>query len=193
MAAADNLFPLPPNLPVPVDDGACDHLTGMTMPDIALASTAGRSVTLADEPGTSVVFAYPRTGEPGTSVPGAWDAIPGARGCTPEACGFRDLQAEFLDLSATIYGLSTQTTEYQTELVERLHLPYEVLSDADLRLTHALHLPVFEFDGMTLVKRLTFVMDRGVIRHVFYPVFPTDTHADQVARWLRHERTTISR
>jgi peroxiredoxin len=177
---------LPPNLPVPKDDGAARHLAGMALPDIALPSTKNRLVNLSrlDAP-RIVVYAYPRTGRPGAPVPSGWDDIPGARGCTPETCGFRDHHQDLEKLHAGVYGLSTQDTAYQQEMVKRLEVPFEVLSDEHLELTRALRLPTFEFDGATLLKRLTLVVRRGRIEHVFYPVFPPDTHAQEVIAWLR--------
>ena len=184
---SDDLHRLPKDLPVPVDDGAARHLPHMMVPPIALPSTRGREVVLADESQQArvVVFAYPRTGEPDKDLPPGWDAIPGARGCTPQSCGFRDVHAEFARLGAAVYGLSTQTTEYQREMAGRLHLPFEVLSDAGLRFQRALKLPTFEVVGMTLLKRITLVLFRGEVEHVFYPVFPPDQNARQVLDWLR--------
>lgn len=156
------------------------------MPAIALASTGGRDVRL-DEPaaGRTVVYAFPRMGRPGEQpLVAGWDAIPGARGCTPEACAFRDHHAELRALGAETHGLSTQDTAYQREAVERLHLPFALLCDADLRLTRALRLPTFEAGGQTLLKRLTLVLRGARVEHVFYPVFPPDGHAEQVASWL---------
>jgi peroxiredoxin len=185
----DDLMHIPANLPVPLDDGACDHLPGMRVPDIALKSTSGRAVSLAQaNPGRWIVYAYPRTGTPDKQVPSNWDSIPGARGCTPQSCSMRDHYREVKSLGADIFGLSTQTTEYQKEMTGRLHLPFEVLSDVDLKLTHALNLPTFEFDGMTLIKRLTFVVKDGKIEKVFYPVFPPDQHGEQIVAWLKHKR-----
>jgi peroxiredoxin len=183
---ARDLGTLPADLPVPVDDGACDHLIGLRVPAIALPSTAGRDVVLAEtgRPRT-VVYAYPRTGEPDKPSPDGWDMIPGARGCTPQSCSFRDHHQELLDLGAEVFGLSTQTTAYQHEMAARLHLSFEVLSDADLRLTKALRLPTFEVAAMTLIKRLTLVLQGGRIEHVFYPVFPPDQSAAQTLAWLR--------
>jgi peroxiredoxin len=184
---SDDLHTLPKGLPVPQDDGAANHLPHMMVPPIALPSTREREVVLAQESQERrvVVYAYPRTGEPDKDVPPGWDAIPGARGCTPQSCGFRDAHAEFARLGAAVYGLSTQTTEYQREMAERLHLPFEVLSDAGLRLQRALKLPTFEVAGMTLLKRMTLVLFRGEVEHVFYPVFPPDRSAQKVLDWLR--------
>jgi peroxiredoxin len=172
---------LPDDLPVPEDDGAADHLPGARLPAIALPSTDGGSVRIDELAGLSVVFAYPRTGRPGQAPPGGeddWNAIPGARGCTPEVCSFRDERARFAERGARILGLSTQDTEYQREAVERLRLPYPILSDERLELTRALGLPTFETDGLTLIKRLTLIVRDGAIADVVYPVFPPDQGAE---------------
>ena len=172
---------LPDDLPAPDDDGAADHLAGTSLPPIALPATDGSEVALASLDGLSVVFAYPRTGRPGEEPPGGeagWNAIPGARGCTPEACSFRDEKARFAERGARIFGLSTQDTEYQREAVERLHLPYPILSDADLELTRALGLPTLDVEGMTLIRRVTLIVRDGVITDVVYPVFPPDRGAE---------------
>jgi peroxiredoxin len=179
-------FPLPADLPPPVDDGAAAHLIGLDMPKISLTSTSGRKIDLAALKGArTVIYAYPMTGVPGKPLPEGWDMIPGARGCTPQSCSFRDHHAELAALAADVFGLSTQTTEYQKEMSERLHLPFEVLSDAEFELTNALRLPIFEAAGMRLLKRLTLVVRGGRIEHVFYPVFPPDESAAQAMAWLR--------
>jgi peroxiredoxin len=189
MTAAHNPLVLPSDLPVPADDGAADHLAGLRLPDLALPATDGASVNLSQLRGRSVVYAYPRTGEPGKPLPDGWDAIPGARGCTPQSCAFRDHFAELEGLGvAQLYGLSTQDSAYQREAVERLHLPFAILSDADLGFARALRLPTFRVAGMTLLKRLTLVIDDGVITKVFYPVFPPDKSPEEVISWLRLSR-----
>ena len=179
-------FQLPPNLPRPADDGAADHLTGTRLPSVALASTAGRQVDLASLAGRTVVYCYPRTGRQGVAPPDSWDQIPGARGCTPESCGFRDHHRDLLAAgAAAVFGLSTQPTDYQRELAQRLHLPFELLSDEHFAFARPLRLPTFDFAGTTLLRRLTLVARDGVIEKVFYPVFPPDTHAAEVVAWLR--------
>ncbi len=184
----DDLYNLPEHLPVPVDDGACDHLLGMQLPSIALRSTANRYVNLAEiSKQRVVVYCYPRTGkpnEPPLSGRDAWDAIPGARGCTPQSCAFRDHFNELQALNASVFGLSTQTTAYQQELTQRLHLPFEVLSDAGLTFARALRLPTFEVESEVLIKRLTFIIEDSKIIKVFYPVFPPDKNAEDVIAWL---------
>ena len=185
----DALFNLPSDLPIPIDDGAAKHLPGMKVPAITLVSTSNRRLNMADVARKrTVIYCYPRTGQPGASIPATWDKIPGARGCTPESCGFRDHYQKLRTLGVQVYGLSTQTTEYQQEVVTRLHLPFEILSDVDFKFTKALRLPTFEFDGVTLLKRLTLIFSGGKIEKVFYPVFPPDKHAEEVIAWLAEPR-----
>jgi peroxiredoxin len=174
-------------IPAPTDDGGAAHLKGMAVPAVSLMATDDTTVTLATLEGRTVVFAYPRTGEPGKiSLVDDWDMIPGARGCTPQTCAFRDLFAELKAAGAShVVGLSTQSNEYQTEMASRLHLPFPVLSDEKLELTHALNLPTMEVAGLTLIRRLALIVDDGRITHVFYPVFPPDRNAGDVLEWLR--------
>ncbi len=184
----DNLYTLPQSLPIPVDDGACNHLLQLALPSMELPATSGQLVNLYKEGRPwVVVYCYPRTGQPDQEPPGgaaAWDAIPGARGCTPQSCAYRDHFAELAALGATVYGFSTQDTAYQSEAVARLHLPYALLSDVRLEFVRALRLPTFTTAGFTLVKRLTLIARAAKIEKVFYPVFPSDADAGRVVEWL---------
>jgi peroxiredoxin len=173
-------------LPVPEDDGAARHLPGMAIAPTHLRATDGSTVDLSSLRGRVVIFAYPRTGRPGEPNPDGWDATPGARGCTPQACAFRDHFLELQSLGVDrLFGLSTQGTAWQREAAERLRLPFPILSDESLELTAAMRLPTFRADGMTLLKRMTLVIRDGMIEHVFYPVFPPDQNAAEVAAWLK--------
>jgi peroxiredoxin len=178
---------LPADLPVPEDDGAADHLPGRRVPDVTLPATSGEAVALGGlGPGRSIVYVYPMTGQPAVALPEGWDDIPGARGCTTEACDFRDHHAELLDAGAArVFGLSSQDTDYQREMVQRLRLPFAVLADTDLALAGRLELPTFEAAGTTLYKRITLVIRDDAIEHAFYPISPPNEHAQQVLRWLR--------
>ncbi|MCA1728853.1 MAG: peroxiredoxin [Actinobacteria bacterium] len=184
MPPTENLHELPEGIPVPTDDGACDYLPGIRLPSAVLPSTSGGTVDLSSLPGRTVVYCYPRTGKPGQDLPRGWDEIPGARGCTPQSCSFRDHHAELRALGARVFGLSTQSTGYQREAAERLHLPFELLSDEGLAFAKGLDLPTFEVEGMTLIKRLTLIIDNGRIEKVFYPVFPPGENAEEVVAWL---------
>jgi peroxiredoxin len=181
-----DLTRLPPGLPVPVDDGACAHLAGAAVPSVELATTGGREIDLREEAARpTVVFVYPRTGEPDKPVPPDWDLIPGARGCTPQSCGFRDLHGEFARLGFQVFGVSSQTTAYQREFVARNHIPFEILSDERSELTRRLRLPTFEYRGTRLMKRLALVLEERAIAGVFYPVFPPNENAATVLAWIR--------
>jgi peroxiredoxin len=184
MGRSDNLYQLPVDLPVPIDDGAARHLPGLWIPSLVLRSTSGRKINLSELNSRTIVYCYPRTGRPDVDPPPGWNEIPGARGCTPQACAFRDHHSEVRALGAEVFGLSTQNSAYQQEAVARLHLPFELLSDEKFQLTDALQLPTFEIGGMRLLKRLTLVVRDGSVENVFYPVFPPDKHADEVLRWL---------
>jgi len=186
----NNLTELPKDLPLPIDDGAAAHLEGMSLAKIALPSTDGGTVELASITGRFVIYIYPMTGRPGVPLPDGWDAIPGARGCTPQSCNFRDHHTELSALGVGVFGLSTQDTEYQREARDRLHLPFQLLSDSSLQLKNALRLPTFQVQGMELYKRLTLIIETGKIEKVFYPVFPPDKNAEEVLVWLKQQAPT---
>jgi peroxiredoxin len=177
-----DVYSLPPDLPVPEDDGAADHLVGLELPDLELESSAG-PVNVRD---LDVLYVYPRSGKPGVAMLPGWDETPGARGCTPQSCSFRDLHGELAALGVRVAGLSAQSLEDQQEFAERNHMPFPVLSDPERRLGSALDLPTFEIAGLTLYKRLTLVAEDARIAKVFYPVFPPDANAGDVLRWLQN-------
>lgn len=181
-----DLNQLPADLPVPQDDGACDHLSQTKIPKVVLYSTGNHQVDLqkqAQKP--TVLFFYPRTGEPGKPAPVDWDLIPGARGCTPQSCGFRDLYSEFKAAGYEVFGLSSQDTTYQKEFVQRNHIPFQILSDMDFKLTDALKLPTFQYGGQRLIKRMALILNEGKIIKVFYPVFPPNKNAETVLNWIK--------
>lgn len=171
-APTASLTKLPDDLPAPADDGACAHLPGKRLPNLSAL------------PGKTVIYFYPMTGRPGIPLPAGWDAIPGARGCTPQSCSFRDHFDEIKALGARVFGVSAQDGDYQREAAQRLHLPFELVSDDGLHLAEALSLPLFEVDGKRLIRRLTLIAENGVIGKVFYPVFPPDRNAGDVIAWL---------
>lgn len=180
-----DLHTLPADLPVPTDDGACDHLPGMRLPSIPLLGTRGGDVDLSAYAGTLVIYFYPMLGRPDGPPLVGWNEIPGARGCTPQACAFRDHHAEIERLGAHVFGVSAQPRTEQLEAHARLHLPFELLNDRDLILASALNLPTFHYGSMRLIKRLTLIACDGNITKVFYPVFPPDKNAHDVIAWLK--------
>jgi peroxiredoxin len=173
-----DVYTLPPGLPVPEDDGAADHLVGLRLPDLVLASSQGE-VSMRD---FDVVYVYPRSGRPGVPLLPGWDETPGARGCTPQSCAFRDL---YPDLGVPVAGLSAQTLDDQVEFAERNRMPFPVIADPERKLGTALRLPTFEIAGLTLYKRITLVAQDAEIVKVFYPVFPPDRNAGDVLEFLR--------
>lgn len=176
---------LPPDLPIPEDDGAADHLPGLAVPALKLPATAGGELDLAElATGRLVAYLYPRTGTPGQPLIEGWNDIPGARGCTPQSCSYRDALAEFQQLRATVVGISAQSTSEQAEFAAREHIPFPLLSDPGLRLAAALRLPTFEAAGPILYRRLTLVAEAGTVVRAFYPVFPPDRDAAEVLAWL---------
>ncbi|GGK27052.1 peroxiredoxin [Deinococcus malanensis] len=175
---------LPGDLPAPADDGACAHLAGLPLPSMALPGTDGLNTDLSALPERSVLYIYPRTARPGVPMPEDWDLIPGARGCTPQSCAFRDHHAELRSAGARVFGLSVQNTTEQREAATRLHLPFPLLSDAGRALCSALRLPTFQAGGETLLRRVTLILQGGLVEHVFYPVFPPDRNASKVLAWL---------
>ncbi|WP_458687681.1 MerR family transcriptional regulator [Nocardia tengchongensis] len=187
----DDPLSLPTGLVAPIDDGAAVRLPGLRVPALVLNDTDGARIDLAElGPGRTVIYLYPLTGRPDADTPTGWNDIPGARGCTPQACGFRDHHAELRAAGVDrLFGLSSQTTPYQREVVARLGLPFTMLSDPGFRLADELALPTFDFDGARLYKRLTLVIRAGVIEHVFYPIFPPDRHAAELLRWLHHKES----
>lgn len=181
----DVLVEIPKDLPVLLDDGACNHLLGLMLPSVNLVSTDGKTVNLSQISGCLVIYCYPMTGQPGRVLPDGWIQIPGAAGCTPQSCSFRDRYSELKALNCQVFGISTQTTEDQLEASQRLHLPFKLFSDAAFQFSEALRLPMFEVKGMHLLKRVTLIVKDAKIVKYFYPVFPPDKNIDDVLSWLR--------
>jgi len=181
-----NLNQLPSDLPIPEDDGAAHHLVGLSLPAISLGATVHSQFNLGEIKGCLVIYCYPMTGQPKVPLPDGWDQIPGARGCTPQSCSFRDHYQELRSLGADVVGLSVQSTEYQQEMADRLHLPFPVLSDENYQFQQALRLPTFIAAGMTLLKRITLIANDGVIEAVHYPIFPSDSDPAWVIHYLKN-------
>ena len=179
------LYELPDNLPVPIDDGACAHLQGMRLPPVSLSNTIDQKVNISAISGIAIFYFYPMTGRPDSLPMIGWNEIPGARGCTPQSCSFRDHYSELRELGADVFGISSQPLEEQKEATQRLHLPFELLNDSSFHLVNALKLPTFEYNSSRLIKRLTLIVDNGMIRKVFYPVFPPNENANDVLAWLQ--------
>jgi len=185
-ALIDTDHPLPSSLPVPTDDGACAHLPGSHITSTPLSTTSSTTVNLSALTGLTILFCYPRTATATETVPDAWNSIPGARGCTPQACSFRDALSELQKLGvARVFGLSTQSSDYQREVKERVELQYDLLSDEQLEFVKGMRLPTFDWEGKKLVKRITMAIENGKVVKVWYPVFPPDKSAEEVLKWLK--------
>jgi peroxiredoxin len=168
-----------------LDDGGADHLEpGMTLLAVALPATDGTQIDIAAQPGRSLVIVYPWTGRPGLPNPPDWDNIPAAHGSTPELEGLREHHVEFVRRGVRLFGLSRQATAYQRELVERLQLPFPILSDAAGHFAAALRLPTFTTGGEIYLKHLTLAVRDGTIERVFYPVSDPAGHAAELPAWL---------
>ncbi len=192
MTEETNLYELPKNLPVPIDDGDCDHLVGKRLPDISLRSTVREEINLSQIKDLWVViYFYPMIGVPGVALPNNWDQIPGARGCTPQSCLFRDLYGKFIQQNAVLYGVSVQSTPTQHESKTRLDLPFDLLSDPELKMGHFLKLPTFKVNSQEFFKRVTVVVKNGVIKKVFYPIFPPTKNPQEVLDWLQLVNTKV--
>lgn len=185
----DVIFSIPADLPIPLDDGACEHLENMRIPNVSLWSTDNQEINLSNLRGWNLIFCYPMTGRPGVPIPEGWAQIPGAAGCTPQACSYRDNHAELKRNGVGVYGISTQTSEAQKEASIRLGLSYPLLSDANHSFSSALKLPLLEVDGLKLIKRVTLVLKDGAIKKCFYPVFPPDKNVVEVTAWLSQNLT----
>lgn len=183
--AMTNLNQLPENLPVPEDDGSTDHLKGMKLPNLSLNATTGVAINLSQIKDKLVIYCYPMTGQPNVPLPEGWDEIPGARGCTPQSCSYRNHYQELKLLGAEVVGLSVQSTGYQKEMADRLHLPFPIISDEDFAFQKALNIPTFSVAGITLLKRVTLIANDGVIEAVHFPIFPSDSDPAWVMEYLK--------
>lgn len=177
---------LPKNLPIPKDDGACNHLMGIKIPNIVLLNQKNQEKNLYSyQKKTQVFYFYPMTGKPNIPLPIGWDAIAGARGCTPQALSFQKKQKELHILNAEAIGVSSQNPQDLAELSTRLELKQELLSDQNLKLTNLLSLPTFKIEEVIYIKRLTLIAQKGIIVKCFYPIFPSDKNIFEVLNWLQ--------
>ena len=180
---------IPDNFPKPENDGLCDHLEGMSIPDISLLTQNGDSLKLRrKEMFRLILYFYPMTGRPDKPLPKDWNKIPGARGCTLENCSFRNYYEELIKLNALPIGITNQNPEDIKEMTNRLNINYDILSDCNLNLTNSLKLPTFSIGKRVFIKRLTLIVNNISIEKVFYPVFPVDKHINEVIKWLENKQ-----
>ena len=173
-------------LSIPEDDGAAKHLKNLEIPNISLLNQEGNFLRL-DRSDTfrMVLYFFPMTGRPDKPLPHNWNNIPGAKGCTIQTCSFRDNYYNIISLNAVPIGISTQTVDYNKEMTSRLGVPYDVLSDQKLELQIALNLPIFSIKNKNYFKRLTLIVEKNIIKKVFYPVYPIDKHIEEILKWLK--------
>jgi peroxiredoxin len=180
------LTDLPTNLPKPVQDGACDHLLNLTIPDILLPTQDGNLLKLnRSDTFRLVVFCYPMTGHPDRPLPKDWNSIPGARGCTPQNFSFRANYDNLILANALPIGVTTQSIYDIKEMTMRLQIPYDVVSDQELTLASTINLPTFSIEDKEFLKRVTLIIDKSIIKKVFYPIFSPNTHIYEVLDWLK--------
>ena len=171
---------------IPEDDGAADHLRNKTILDIALPNQDGNLLQLKrSDTFRIILYIFPMTGRPDRPLPDNWNQIPGAKGCTIQTCSFRDNYDALINLNAIPIGISTQCVDDNKEMTSRLGLPYDVLSDEKLELKKLLNLPIFLINNQAYLKRLTLVIEKNIIKKVFYPIFPINTHVEEVLKWLQ--------
>ena len=172
--------------PIPVDDDAANHLKNLNIPSISLPNQEGNYLRL-DRLDTfrMILYFFPMTGRPDMPLPENWNKIPGANGCTLQTCKFRYNYDDLIGLNAVTIGISTQSVNYNKEMTNRLSVPFDVLSDEKLELKDALNLPTFLVEDKIYLKRLTLIVEKKIVKKVFYPIYPIDKHIDGVLKWLK--------
>jgi len=168
------------------DDGAVNHLKNKSIPDISLPNQQGNLLRLhRADTFRMVLYFFPMTGRPDKSLPDNWNNIPGAKGCTIQNCSFRDNYDDIISLNAVPIGISTQKVDDNKEMTTRLGVPYDVLSDEKLELKTSLNLPMFSINKKNYLKRITLIIEKNIIKKVFYPIYPIDNHIEKVLKWLK--------
>ena len=171
--------------PIPKDDGKASHLFNIHLPPIALKNQHGNLLNLKrSDTFRLIIYFYPMTGNPNKILPQNWDQIPGATGCTSETCTFRDNYEELIKLNAIPIGISTQSVEDLQEMTNRLLIPYDVLSDSEYFLMNELSIPNFKNKNKIYFKRITLIVEKNIVKKVFYPIFPPNKHINEVLQWL---------
>tara|TARA_B100001057_G_scaffold287699_1_gene287773 strand:- start:87 stop:629 length:543 start_codon:yes stop_codon:yes gene_type:complete len=172
--------------PKPKDYEKPSHLLNKHLPAISLKNQQGNLLNLKrTDTFRLILYFYPMTGNPNKILPQNWDQIPGAIGCTSETCAFRDNYEELIKSNAIPIGISTQTVEDLQEMTNRLLVPYDVLSDSDYFLMNALNIPNFKNENKIYFKRITLIVEKNIVKKVFYPIFSPNKHINEVLEWVR--------
>ena len=171
---------------IPKDQGEAKHLKNKIFPNISLPNQEGNLLRLYRlDTFRIVLYFFSMTGRPDRPLPDNWNNIPGAKGCTTQTCLFRDHYDEIVSLNALPIGISTQTADYNKEMTSRLNITYDVLSDEKLELKNLLKLPIFLINKKEYLQRLTLIVEKNIIKKVFYPINEVDKHIDDVLKWLK--------
>ena len=166
--------------------GDMDTLKNKNFPNISLPNQDGNLLNLHRlDTFRMVLYFYPMTGRPDRPLPDNWNNIPGAKGCTIQTCSFRDNYDEIISLNAVPIGISSQTVEDNKEMTSRLKVPYDVLSDEKLELCTELNIPTFLVDSKVFLKRITLIVEKNIIKKVFYPINDISKHIEEVLKWLK--------
>lgn len=163
-----------------------NKLLNTSLPSISLPNQSGNLLQLnRNDTFRLVIYFYSLTGNPNEKLPKNWESIPGAEGCTLENCLFRDNYENLIQLNALPIGISTQSIEYIKEMTSRLGIKYDILSDYNLICKKKLSVPTFSIDNTTYFKRLTIIVEKNIVKKVFYPIVSINKHIEEILKWLK--------
>ncbi len=161
-------------------------LTNRKFPNISLKNQDGIFLNLQRKDTFRILFYfYSLTGRPDRVLPNNWENIPEAKGCTLLNCAMRDNYDKIIQLNTIPIGVSTQVEEDLKEMCLRLNVPYDVLSDNNLKLTNEIGLPIFELENKVYLKKVMIIVEKNIIKKVFYPILFPYKHIDEVIQWLK--------
>ena len=168
------------------DKEVVKHLKNKSFPNISLPNQEGNLLRLHRiDTFRMVLYFFSMTGRPDRPLPNNWNNIPGAKGCTYETCLFRDNYDQIISFNAVPIGISTQSVDDNKEMTSRLKIPFDVLSDEKLELCNELKIPTFSLDSKIFLKRLTLIIEKNIIKQVFYPINRVDKHIEEILKWLK--------
>ena len=174
------------NTSIPENEDDMNTLKNKNFPNISLPNQDGNLLNLNRlDTFRMVLYFYPMTGRPDRPLPDNWNNIPGAKGCTIQTCSFRDNYDEIISLNAVPIGISSQSIDDNKEMTSRLKVPYDVLSDEKLELSNELNIPTFSVNSKFFLKRITLIVEKKIIKKVFYPVNDINKHIEEVLKWLK--------
>ena len=147
---------------------------GDAVPKTALPASNGKEVKLSDFKGQKVVlYIYPK------------DL---SSGCSTESLDFKKRAEEFEQADTVILGLSKDSLESHQKFIDKLKLPFLLLSDVDMKLINAFGAwqEKNRFGKMSYgVERTTVLIDtKGKVRKI-YPNVKVKGHAEQILKDIR--------